>query len=234
VSPDDIGAMWADGRARITVTDQSPVKIRDLVKCFLRAVERARAEVAGSKFRPPVIGGETRALGAVAEALNWVHTIDDYLGERGPEGETGTDRDSDWAAAFGQEQQDLVRGFRCARNRVHHEWWRAMSFRMSMASETEWIWAELPPSKQRPAPRGEAAYASAVEGRSVLEVLDALAAVIWKKRRWEIEVEDIEQPGHKVGSPIRFDHEAEAEHLERLATYGREDGVPPDSPGAAD
>jgi hypothetical protein len=191
-----------------TISDRGETKIPELIKCFLRAVERFRAEEALRGSSEAQLPAPDRAAGALTEALNWAHSMDDYLGARGPEGTLGTQRDADWAKEFTAHEQNLVRGFRYARNRLQHEWWQAVAVRLDLSGESppDWLWAELTPAKREDA-RGEAAYNAAIRGRPVMETLDELAAIFFAKRRWVIFREDIEQPGHVAGSPLTFDDE---------------------------
>jgi hypothetical protein len=194
-------------RIAITVTDGSETKIPELIKCFLRAIERFRAEDALRSARDAEVPAPSRAAGALTEALNWAHSMDDYLGSRGPEGTLGTQRDADWAKAFSPQQQNLVRGFRFARNCLHHDWWQGVAVRIHMDGVTtdEWLWAHVTPKK--PDADGESAYNATIRGRPVMATLDELAAVFFAKRRWVIVRKEIEQPGYPVGSPLIFDDE---------------------------
>lgn len=189
-----------------------PASIRELVLCFLRAVERFREQDARATDPVDRLHSDSLARAALFEALNWADTVDQYL-SAGPRETMGTDRDPTWAEGLPNGQERLVVAFQRVRNLTHHQWWQAVGVRMSRAGGrqvNEWFWAPLPVGR-RAAGGGkardeDAAFEERLAGRRVLTTLDELAAVFFARRTWEIARDDVAQPGHgEVGSPLAFD-----------------------------
>lgn len=190
-----------------------PLSIRQLLVNYLRAVERFRIQCERAKDPDHHLHAESLGYAALAEALDWADSIDNYLRE-GPRGSVGTNRDKDWAEALPPDQNELVLAFQRVRNLVHHRWWQAVATRLGDGGDgdqaNKWIWGRLPESPDQARRRSaimDAAYESRLGGMDVLATLDDLAQVFWSKRRWEIRRQDINQPGHVVASPIVFDDE---------------------------
>lgn len=189
----------------IEVSPQDRSDIRELVASYLRAVERFRAEDnAGSSPGVHQLPTESRGRAALAEALNWADAIDSYLGwqHRG-EGE--------WFDTLTNDERRLVVGFRHVRNIVHHRWWDAVAVQLRWSGGTQvnqWRWGRIPATTRKPSKHevaGDSAFVDRLQGRRVLETLDELAAVFWPRRRWEITVDGLEQPGYSVETPLELD-----------------------------
>jgi hypothetical protein len=204
-----VSATATGGGWRVTTTELSARNVTLLLAAYLRAVERFRAQDHASEDRAEDgLRAAPLAEAALFEALNWADMIDDYLA-RGPRGTVGTPRDPQWADKLASDDADLVHGLRIARNVVHHQWTNAVST-VSAPNHTSWIWSPLPdPGRARtPAAQAQAAaHARRVEGRSIVATLDDLSRVLWNFRRWTIDRDSIEQPGHTIRSPIAFDDE---------------------------
>lgn len=190
-----------------------PLSIRQLVVNYLRAVERFRLQHSQSSVLEGQLETESLGYAALAEALGWADSIDNYL-RAGPKDSVGTERDKAWAESLPADQEDLVVAFQRVRNLVHHRWWQALATRMSSdihgAQVNQWIWGYLPAGAGQGRGRSselDAAYARRLRGSDLLTSLDELAAVFWSKRGWQIARADIEQPGHEVLSPLKFDDE---------------------------
>ena len=190
-----------------------PLSIRQLVVNYLRAVERFRLQYTRSSVLERQLETESLGYAALAEALGWADSIDNYL-RAGPKNSIGTSRDEAWASSLPADQEDFVLAFQRVRNLVHHRWWQALATSMSSdidgAQVNQWIWGSLPVGAGQGRGRSselDAAYASRLRGADLLASLDKLAAVFWSKRRWQIVRADIEQPGHEVLSKIVFDDE---------------------------
>lgn len=203
----DLPEAWA-----ATVQYQSPVSIRELIVSFLRSVERFRLQ--NERVGDDQLEAESLGFAALAEALNWADSIDNYL-RSGPRDTKGTNRDPDWATQLGEDERLLIQAYQRVRNVVHHRWWQVVSTRVfgGVAADhrPRWIWGRLPSQGSDGRGKdaaGNAAYASALEGRDVLVTLDQLATVFWSMRRWQISRGDVTQPGHSVRSPLSFDDEA--------------------------
>ncbi len=80
----------------VEVHHPGPINIRELVVFFLRAVERFRAHARAYADGGDQLENESRARGALAEALSWADSIDQYL-SKGPRDRKGTERDPEWA-----------------------------------------------------------------------------------------------------------------------------------------
>lgn len=190
-----------------------PLSIRQLVVNYLRAVERFRVQNKRSRDPERQLGSESLGYAALAEALGWADSIDNYLRE-GPRDSAGTNRDKDWADSLPAGDKDLVLAFQRVRNLVHHRWWQALATRMGLDIHGEqvnqWVWGDLPVGVGQARRRSvsmDAGYAGRLKGLDLMTSLDELASVFWSKRGWEIVRSDIEQPGHGVESPLVFDDE---------------------------
>jgi hypothetical protein len=112
------------------------------------------------------------------EALNWAASMELFLTERNS-----------------RLEDDLVRAFGYARNRVHHQWAAALDAKETPVEASagvfegatstlagvsvEWFWKlmdDLPPA-ERPDPAGEAAYPKLLAGKSVRPTLRDLQAL---------------------------------------------------------
>lgn len=190
-----------------------PLSIRQLVINYLRAVERFRLQYSRSSVLETQLETESLGYAALAEALGWADSIDNYL-RAGPKDSIGTERNEAWARSLPADQEELVLAFQRVRNLVHHRWWQALATRMSSdiggAQVNQWIWGSLPTGAGQGrgrSPELDAAYTRRLHRSDLLTSLDELAVVFWSKRRWQIARVDIEQPGHEVLSPLVFDDE---------------------------
>ncbi|MGC5172102.1 hypothetical protein ACLQ2Q_15780 [Microbacterium sp. DT81.1] len=188
-----------------------PMKIQELVTFYLRAVERFRAHAMDFATGGDQLSNQSRARGALAEALNWADTIDQYLRE-GPRDTIGTDRDPEWASKVEGSGGDLVLAFQFVRNHVHHQWLNLVATRTysgADVSPSEWLWATAPARTRSGATTsdGAGAYERQMRGATVLTTLDRLGQVFWTKRRWEIHMSDVAQPGYPVRADLTFDIE---------------------------
>jgi hypothetical protein len=124
-----------------------PLSIRQLVVNYLRAVERFRLQYSQSSVLEEQLETESLGYAALAEALGWADSIDNYL-RAGPKNSIGTERDEAWAESLPADQEELVHAFQRVRNLVHHRWWQALATRMSSdihgAQVNQWIWGSLP------------------------------------------------------------------------------------------
>jgi len=191
----------------VEVSPQEFSSIRDLVVSFLRAVERFRTEERQASNLDEQLTVQSRGRSALLEALNWADAIDQYLRQGPP----GRPREQDWTGALTPAKRDVVQAFQRVRNLAHHRWWEAVTVQISTAQDEQvnrWIWGPLPDRKRQGATKDadrDAAFARALQGKSVMTTLDELAATFWEKRGWEIRREDLEQPGHRVGTPLALD-----------------------------
>lgn len=187
------------------------MKIKELVVFYLRAVERFRAHAFLYSSGGDQLSNESYARGALAEALSWADTIDQYLSQ-GPRDTTGTSRDPNWASTVDGADGELVRAFQFARNHVHHEWLNLVGTRLysgEQAKPNEWYWTEVQ-SATRPgggSRKGADDYEHQMQTAVVLTTLDRLGQVFWAKRRWVIRRAEILQPGYDVGANLEFDPE---------------------------
>jgi len=134
-----------------------------------------------ARFDPPI----ERAFIPVFDALNWAVAVDDFLQREQPAAERW------WREHLHGE---VVRAVRFARNRVHHQWARAVT-RAAPGSLAEydlpimldrqrvavWIWrVKLPePEQKRYAdPDGEQLYGQHLAGQLVRTTLDRLHGVL--------------------------------------------------------
>lgn len=192
----------------IEVHQSEPMNIKELVVFYLRAVERFRSHALAYAAGEDQLANESRARGALAEALSWADSIDQYLA-KGPRDRMGSDRDPNWADSVDDASGDLVRAFQYARNHVHHHWLNLVGTRLRGGSVAphEWFWADVP--KVSRAGDGKRAGADEYEqrmlGAEVLSTLDLIAEIFWVKRTWEIRLSDIAQPGYQVGAVLEFD-----------------------------
>ncbi len=145
------------------------------------------------RSRDPSNQRDSESLGyaALAEALDWADSIDNYLRE-GPRDNPGTQRDKEWALAFPNDQRDLILAFQRVRNLVRHRWWQAVATRLGRNPHGEqvnqWIWGALPAGAgqgQGRSPALDAAYSDRLQSGDLLASLDDLAAVFWTKRGWQ-------------------------------------------------
>lgn len=195
----------------LEVQTRNPLSIRQLVLNYFRAVERFRLQCERSREPENQLIAESLGYAALAEALGWADSIDNFLRE-GPRDNPGTQRDKEWALGLPDEQRQLVQAFQRVRNLVHHRWWQAVATRIERNSEgaqvNQWIWGALPDGSDQGRGRSsdlDLAYAARLQGSDLLASLDDLAAVFWTKRGWQITRVQVEQPGHQVGSPLVFD-----------------------------
>jgi hypothetical protein len=194
----------------ITAQSNDAMKITELVTFYLRAVERFRKH-SQDLNDGPTVGGSSHAQGALGEALNWADTIDQYLRD-GPHGTLGTNRDPDWAASVDGADGGLVRAFRYARNHVHHQWFNLVATRIYQGPQgqvTAWVWGKIPATTKgqgKSDPRRDDFDRQMLDA-DILSTLDRLAEVFWKRRRWEIQRSDIDQPEYPVRSTLTFDPE---------------------------
>jgi hypothetical protein len=193
----------------IETWSNTPTSIRELIVYYLRAVERFREQDSRARDSEDQLHSESLGSAALAEALSWADTVDQYLA-MGPESTKGTQHDRGWVARLPDEQADVVRAFGRIRNVVHHQWWRAVGTRITRIGDrqvNEWFWAPLPDRAARTKRDrdGDRAYGERLEGRAVLATLDELGVVFWSKRTWQISRSDVVQPGHGVGADLRFD-----------------------------
>ena len=189
----------------------TPTAIVYLVINCLRAVERFRAQTDRVSLPHEQVKSHSLARAALSEALGWADAIDNYLRE-GPRGNIGTNRDPNWTCGLDSDARELVEAFQRVRNLVHHAWLDALAVRISFVDGKqvkEWIWKPLRDDvgKGRGSDPRDAYYRARLEGRTLLSTLDELAAAFWERRGWQIARADVEQPGHQVLSPLRFDDE---------------------------
>jgi hypothetical protein len=144
-----------------------------MVEGYIKALDRLRSETGSGD------AGERETFLPLFEALNWAASIDLYFDEAGkPIG------------------NDLLTAVRFARNRVHHQWARALRRYDSpgvpmihLATTSSrlvgpppgfwWHWVEaheLPPGK--PWAKGEAAYKAQLAGNRADEALEAVRPVL--------------------------------------------------------
>lgn len=185
--------------------------VNELIVFYLRAVERFRAHALAYAGGGDQLANESRARGALAEALSWADSIDQYL-SKGPRDTMGTDRDPNWAASVDGANGDLARAFQYGRNHVHHQWLNLVGTRVYGGEQTassEWFWTDIPPPSRAGSGRasGSNEYQQQMRGADVLTTLDRLGEVFWSKRTWVICRSEIEQPGYQVGSTLQFDPE---------------------------
>ncbi len=129
------------------------------VEGYIKALDRLRSETESGD------AGERETFLPLFEALNWAASIDLYFSERGT-----------------PMEDDLLTAVRFARNRVHHQWARALRrydspgvpmIHLATSSSrlngpppgSWWYWVEaddLPPGKQWA--EGEAAYSAQLAG----------------------------------------------------------------------
>lgn len=195
----------------LEVARPGPMNIKELVVCYLRAVERFRAHAVAYTNGGDQQDNESRARGALAEALNWADSVDQYLGQ-GPKDTMGSDRDPDWAAKVDGAGGDLVRAFQYARNHVHHQWLNLVGTRIYSGAQSapdEWYWTDIPQSTRAGSRKraGAEEYEQKMLGADVLTTLDRLGEVFWAKRTWVIHRSEIAQPWYEVGAEIDFDPE---------------------------
>lgn len=195
----------------VEVHQPGPVHIKELIVFYLRAVERFRTHAVAYTDGGGQLDNESRASGALAEALSWADSIDQYLA-KGPRDTKGSDRDPNWAASVDGADGELVRAFQYARNHVHHQWLNLVGTRLYSGNQeapSEWFWAPVP----QPSRAGSRGTIGAVEyegqmgGADVLTTLDRLGRVFWGKRTWVIRRSEIAQPGYAVGAALEFDPE---------------------------
>ena len=122
---------------------------------------------------------------ALFEVLNWAASIDDYMRRNWrPEGKP---LGLEWSSRFDTECDGVVRGARFARNRVHHQWARALQYKpggLQFPVEApfvfhEWCWLpveSLPPS-DRNQDFGIEQYDSHLSGRPIRFTLSVLKRV---------------------------------------------------------
>lgn len=187
------------------------MKIKELVVFYLRAAERFRTHALAYASGGDQLSNESRARGALAEALNWADSIDQYL-RQGPRDTIGTNRDPNWSATVDGANGELVRAFQYARNHVHHQWLNLVGTRLfggMPAKPTEWCWTDVPSPARAGTGKSNGAqeYARQMHGAVVLTTLDRLGEVFWGKRRWVISRSEIAQPGYEVGADLEFDPE---------------------------
>jgi hypothetical protein len=130
-------------------------KARSMVDGYGAAVDRFSAAIRSGESDPSAT--------ALFEALNWVHALDDLIGEIWRPDKKKLGRD--WHKLI--DGAEILGGVRYARNRVHHQWADALrwdqGFRFPMRFPLvmhSWVWApadELP-TADRPDPDGRAIY----------------------------------------------------------------------------
>lgn len=191
---------------------------------YLRGVERFRAQDSLRSDLDGQLRIESLGRSALAEALNWADSIDQYL-RAGPR---SGERDPEWADRLPAADQELVQGFQRVRNVVHHRWWEAVAVRLQMrqgVQVNEWCWGDLPSGTRRGRgqnARGDAAYGARLRGRRVLDTLDELARIFWERRRWEITASDLAQPGHAVADTVDSRLEIGTHGMHALRAKSRE------------
>jgi hypothetical protein len=125
---------------------------------------------------PRIDADPDRAFFAIFEALNWAASIDWRLAETAIMGEG-------WADAY--TEGGVVRGFRYARNAVHHDWANALwvdrrGFILPSplpAAFFEWCWQPRLASARE---KGIGEYRIHLSGKPVRFTLEALGAVYAK------------------------------------------------------
>jgi hypothetical protein len=198
-------------KAIIEIQQLHPMDITELVVFYLRAVERFRTHALAYASGGDQLSNESRARGALAEALNWADSIDNYL-SKGPRDTKGTDRDQNWAATIDGANGELVQAFQYARNHVHHQWLNLVGTRLhsgDQAKPSEWYWAKVPSPPQSGSRKSKGAdeYQRQMYRAIVLTTLDRLGQAFWEKRTWAINRSEIVQPGYDIGADLRFDPE---------------------------
>lgn len=197
----------------IEVHQRGPIDIKELVVFYLRAVERFRTHALAYASGGDQLSNESRARGALAEALNWADSIDQYLSQ-GPRESKGTDRDPNWATTLDGANGELVRAFQYARNHVHHQWLNLVGTRLysgEQAKLSEWYWTEVPSPSRSASGKSNGAdeYQRQMHRAVVLTTLDRLGQAFWEKRAWVIYRSEIVQPGYDVGADLGFDPEVD-------------------------
>jgi hypothetical protein len=108
-------------------------------------------------------GDPTKMYIALFEVLNWAVVIDDLLRKKklGDRWYTQVEKRKD--------QGLVVLGFRCARNRVHHQWANAVRLDNQPKLFRDWCWCpldELPPAEEA-RPAQERAYTQKLASRAL-------------------------------------------------------------------
>lgn len=197
----------------VEVHQPGPMHINNLIVFYLRAVERFRTHALAYAAGGNQLDNESRARGALAEALSWADSIDQYL-SKGPRRTKGTDRDPNWAASVDGANGDLVRAFQYARNHVHHQWLNLVGTRIDgkeQNASNEWFWADVPQPSRSGSKKdtGVKEFQQEMRGSDVLMTLDRLSEAFWEKRTWRIGRSEIAQPAYGVGAALQFDTEGD-------------------------
>lgn len=151
------------------------VSYETLLSGFSQAVDRFENARTGLE--------ETATFFPLFESLNWAVALDDHVGEYWqPEGER---MGLDWRDKLDDEGSAVVQGVRFVRNRVHHQWAKAIRCDTGGAQFPlvfplvfhEWCWLpaeSLPTSNKR---RGIDQYGVHLKGSPVRLTLTTLARV---------------------------------------------------------
>lgn len=119
---------------------------------------------------------------ALFETMNWIVCIDDKLKNSNP----------NWIKNYSDEDVQLLKAIRYARNRVHHQWVEIMSLRDKSIfpaqfpiSFHEWVWrksVDLPlADSQHPDINGKCAYEFVLQGQPIKLALIKIDSIFSKE-----------------------------------------------------
>ncbi|MCG9734763.1 hypothetical protein L1D51_12240 [Pseudoalteromonas shioyasakiensis] len=152
------------------------VNIDLILKGYDEAFLRLRTQRDDAK-----ISGDSKSLYIpLVETLGWADVIEEFFDER---------FGKDWMLKLPNSKSDyeqVILGFRYARNVVHHRWAVAVELDSKIPLFQDWCW-KLTLESTRPQPKNRAAYESKLAGRALRHTFKDLHKIYGSARKYLVD-----------------------------------------------